>query len=257
MRRFAGRAAVVTGAGRGIGQAIALRLAAEGADVAILDVQDAQETVALCRAKEVRSLALVIDVTQRDAVVAAVEQIVAAWGKIDIWVNNAGVFDDTPLPALSEATWDRLMDVNCKSAFLCSQAVASSMVAAGWGRIVNISSMAAKIPFADEAAYCSSKSGVLGLTRALAVELAPQGITVNAICPGPIETKMLDGTYQSLADRQGVTLAEWKAKILKTIPVGRYGRPADVAALVAFLASEEASFINGQAINIDGGMVFY
>jgi len=257
MKRFTERVAVVTGAGRGIGQAIAVRLAEEGAALAILDVHDAEETVALCRAQKGEAMALAVDVAQRKAVNAAVDRIADAWGAIDVWVNNAGVFDDTPLHALSEATWDRLMDVNCKSAYLCSQAVAPVMAEAGWGRIVNISSMAAKIPFADEAAYCSSKSAVLGLTRALAVELAPKGITVNAICPGPIETQMLDGTYRSLAARHGVTLAEWKAKILETIPVGRYGRPADVAALVAFLASEEASFINGQAINIDGGMVFY
>jgi 3-oxoacyl-[acyl-carrier protein] reductase len=167
------------------------------------------------------------------------------------------MFDDTPLLDLSEARWDRVIDVNYKSMYLCAQAAAPQMLAQGWGRIVNIASMAAKVAFANEVAYCSSKAAVLGLSRALAVELGPHGITVNAICPGPIDTDMLRHTYQNLATAYGVSLEEWYARILETIPAGRFGRPEDVAGLVAYLASEDASFVNGQAINIDGGMVFY
>jgi NAD(P)-dependent dehydrogenase (short-subunit alcohol dehydrogenase family) len=172
-------------------------------------------------------------------------------------VNNAGIFDDTSLAELSEERWDRVVDVNYKSMFLCAQLAVPHMLTHGGGRIINLASMAAKVAFPDEVAYCSSKSAVLGLTRALGVELGPQGITVNAICPGPIETDMLRHTYQALADRNQVTLEAWQAQILETIPVRRYGRPADVAGLAAFLASDDAAFINAQSINIDGGMVFY
>ncbi len=257
MGRSAGRTAVITGAAQGIGQAIALRLAQEGARVAVLDLADTNVTAGLCRAAGAEVLARTVDVAQRGSIAAAVDEIAGAWGRIDIWVNNAGIFDDTPLEELSEARWDRVIDVNYKSMFLCCQLVAPLMKAQGWGRIVNLASMAAKVAFPNEVAYCSSKSAVVGLTRALAVELGPAGITVNAICPGPIDTEMLAYTYQRLADQNGITLDAWRARILETIPAGRYGQPADVAALVAFLASEDASFINAQAINIDGGMVFY
>jgi NAD(P)-dependent dehydrogenase (short-subunit alcohol dehydrogenase family) len=131
------------------------------------------------------------------------------------------------------------------------------MLQKGWGRIINMSSMAGKMAYPKEIAYCSTKAAVLGLTRALAAEFGPHGITVNAICPGPIRTEMLKNTYQALADEFEVSLEEWENRVLETIPVGRFGVPAEVAALTAFLASDEAGFINGQAINIDGGMVFY
>ncbi len=257
MNRFVDRVAVITGAARGIGQAIALRFAQEGARVAVLDLADTAQTAGLCRQVGAEVFAQPLDVSQRESIAAAVDALLAAWGRIDFWVNNAGIFDDTPLVELSEARWDQVVDVNYKSMFLCCQAVAPAMLAQGHGRIVNIASMAAKVAFTNETAYCSSKAAILGFTRALAVELGPHGITANAICPGPIDTDMLTHTYQRLADQNGVTLADWRVRILETIPVGRYGRPADVAALVAFLASDEASFINGQAINIDGGMVFY
>ena len=150
-----------------------------------------------------------------------------------------------------------MIEVNYKSMFLCAQAITPHLLAQRWGRIINIASMAAKVAFPNEVAYCSSKSAVVGLTRALAVELGPHGVTVNAICPGPVDTEMLRHTYQNLADSYNVTLDEWYDKILDTIPVGRFGQPDDVAGLVAFLASDDAAFINAQAINIDGGMVFY
>jgi NAD(P)-dependent dehydrogenase (short-subunit alcohol dehydrogenase family) len=257
MNRFSGKVAVVTGAAQGIGQAIALRLAQEGARIGLLDILNVTETASKCQEVGAEILSLVVDVTQKETLEAAVSQILAAWGQIDIWVNNAGIFDDSPLGELSEDRWDTIVDVNYKSMFIAAQMVAPQMAERGWGRIINIASMAAKVAFPNEVAYCSSKSAVLGLTRALGVELAPQGITVNAICPGPIETEMLKSTYQSLADQNNMTLAEWQAEILKTIPVGRYGCPNDVAGLVAFLASDDAAFINAQAINVDGGMVFY
>lgn len=202
-------------------------------------------------------MGLTVDVADKSSIETAVADILDAWGHIHIWVNNAGIFDNTPLTELSEARWDQVSDVNYKSMFLCAQLVAPHMLAQQWGRIINIASMAAKVAFPDEVAYCSTKSAVLGLTRALAVELGPHGITANAICPGPIYTEMLKSTHQSLADRHNTTLKAWDAKILETIPVGRYGQPSDIAGLAAFLASDDAAFINAQAINIDGGMVFY
>jgi NAD(P)-dependent dehydrogenase (short-subunit alcohol dehydrogenase family) len=257
MKRFTDKVAVVTGAAQGIGQAIAVRFATEGARVALLDLQPATETAALCAGAGVDTLALAVDVSDKASIIQAVTDIIARWGRLDIWVNNAGIFDDTPLTELSEERWDRVVDVNYKSMFLCAQLAVPHMLACGGGRIINLASMAAKVAFSDEVAYCSSKSAVLGLTRALGVELGPQGITVNAICPGPIETDMLRHTYQALANRHNTTLEDWQAQILETIPVRRYGRPADVAGLAAFLASDDAAFINAQSINIDGGMVFY
>ena len=257
MRRFENKVAVVTGAAQGIGAAIALRFAQEGAKVAILDRQNTTLTVQACQNAGSSALGISVDVADKSSIETAVTDILSAWDGIHIWVNNAGIFDDTPLTELSEARWDQVIDINYKSMFLCAQAVTPHMVAQKWGRIINLASMAAKVAFPNEAAYCSSKAAVVGLSRALAVELGPHQITVNAICPGPIYTTMLKATHQSLADRHNTTLEAWNAKILETIPVGRYGQPSDIAGLAAFLASDDASFINGQAINIDGGMVFY
>ncbi len=257
MKRFVDKVAVVTGAAQGIGAAIALRFAQEGASVAVLDRQDPTPGAQACREAGASALGLVVDVADKSSIAAAVAEIIDAWGQIHIWVNNAGIFDDTPLTELSEARWDQVSNVNYKSMFLCAQLAAPHMLAQGWGRIINIASMAAKVAFPNEVAYCSTKSAVVGLTRALAVELGPRGITANAICPGPIYTEMLKSTHQSLARRHNTTLEAWDAKILETIPVGRYGQPSDIAGLAAFLASDDAAFINAQAINIDGGMVFY
>ncbi len=258
MRRFTGRVAVITGAAQGIGQACALRLAQEGAAVAILDLSDTACTVDACQATGAACVGLRVDVSSRQSLTEAVAAIAARWNdRIDIWVNNAGMFDNTPLEGLTDERWDKVIAVNYKSMFLCAQLAAPYMVARRWGRIINIASMAAKVAFPDETAYCSSKAAVLGLTRALAIELGPQGITANALCPGPIRTAMLRATYQCLADQHGVPLEEWEADVLRTIPVGRFGQPSDVAGLVAYLASDDAGFMNGQAINIDGGMVFY
>jgi NAD(P)-dependent dehydrogenase (short-subunit alcohol dehydrogenase family) len=257
MKRFAGKIVGVTGAAQGIGAAIALRFAREGANVALFDVQSQSEVVRACQKLGVEAMGLPVDISSGQSVEAAVRDVVEQWKTIHVWVNNAGMFDDTPLDRLKEDRWDQVIGVNYKGHYFCAQAVASLMIEQGWGRIINIASMAAKVAFPNEAAYCSSKAAVLGLTRALAAELGPRQITVNAVCPGPIDTAMLRGTHQSLADRHGMTLEMWSEKVLDTIPVGRFGKPEDVASLVAYLATEEAGFINGQAINVDGGMVFY
>jgi NAD(P)-dependent dehydrogenase (short-subunit alcohol dehydrogenase family) len=257
MKGLKGRVACVTGAAQGIGQRICVRLASEGAKIAVMDILNTEETVNLCLDTGSDAKGYYLDVTDKNLIHKVVQQINDQWGRIDIWVNNAGVFDNTATVDVSEELWDRVSDINYKAMFLCSQAVIPIMEKNQWGRFINLSSMAGKMAYSEEIAYCSTKAAVLGLTRALAVELGGRGITANAICPGPIETEMLKNTYQHLADINGVTLEEWCNSILKTIPVNRFGKPEDVAALVAFLASEEAGFINGQSINIDGGLVFY
>lgn len=251
------RVACVTGAARGIGQEICVRLAEEGANIAVMDIENTDETVDRCRAFGVQAVGYLMDVTNKTQIHQVIEHVNSNWNRIDIWVNNAGIFDNTATTELSEETWDRVSDINYKSMFLCAKAVIPIMEKNNWGRFINLSSMAGKMAYSEEIAYCSTKAAVLGLTRALAVELGNRGITSNAICPGPIQTEMLRSTYQHLADINGVTLEEWNDSILKTIPVNRFGKPEDVAALVAFLASEDAGFINGQSINIDGGLVFY
>jgi 3-oxoacyl-[acyl-carrier protein] reductase len=257
MKGLAGKVAGVTGGARGIGQEICVRLAREGALVVSMDILDSSRTVALCQQAGGKARGFLMDVRDKQKIHHTVEQIIAEWGRLDIWVNDAGVFDNTPTIEVSDETWDWVSDTNYKAMFLCAREVLPHMEKNGWGRFINISSMAAKMAYPTEITYMSTKAAVLGLTRALAMDGGPKGITANALCPGPIRTEMLIATHQKLADAHGVTLAEWDASVLDTIPVGRFGQPEDVAALVAFLASDEASFINGQAINIDGGMVFY
>ncbi|RPI88270.1 MAG: SDR family oxidoreductase [Chloroflexi bacterium] len=257
MKGLAGKVACVTGAARGIGQAISIRLAQEGVSVAVTDITDTSRTVVLCQQAGAKVKGYSMDVRKKELISKTVEVIASDFGRLDIWVNNAGIFDNTPTVELSEELWNDVNNTNYTSMYWCAQAVIPYMLKEGWGRFVNLSSMAGKMAYPKEIAYCSSKAAVLGLTRALAIEHGGSGITSNAICPGPIQTEMLRSTHQSLAAGHGVTLAEWDASVLSTIPVGRFGRPEDVAHLAAFLASDEASFINGQAINIDGGMVFY
>lgn len=239
-----GRVALVTGAGRGIGRSIALALAHAGADVAVNYLHSIDGTNAAARdiAGMGRRVATVAaDVADRGQVTAMVETVIAVLGRIDILVNNAGIATRMSTAELAESEWNRVLDVNLKGAFLCAQAVVRLMSAQHYGRIINISSIAGQTGGRIGPHYAASKAGLLGLTRFMARELAPRGITVNAIAPSGIQSDLLAQTGADptmLADR----------------PVGRAGAPGDVAAAVVFLASEAAGYITGQTLGVSGGL---
>jgi meso-butanediol dehydrogenase/(S,S)-butanediol dehydrogenase/diacetyl reductase len=258
-----GQVAVVTGAGRGIGRAIALRLAAEGAAVAVGDVDGAgaERVAAEVESRGGRAIGLPVDVAKRaDAerlVGAAVEWAPWGEGRLDILVNNAGILRVAPLMETDEALWDATFDVNVKGILLCTQAAARVMIALGrGGRIVNAASGAAKMgPGLPIGAYAASKHAVLGLTRCFAVELAPHQILVNCYCPGIVDTAMWDLIDREVAARRGQPVGSVKAELLGSIPLGRLQTPEDVAAVVAFLASADAAYVTAEAMNNSGGLL--
>jgi 3-oxoacyl-[acyl-carrier protein] reductase len=245
MNELANQVAVVTGAGRGIGQAIALKLAAAGANVACVDLklEFCTETVEKATALGVKAWGFAANVAEAASVDAAVEQIVPATGKVDILVNNAGITKDGLLMRMSEADWDAVLDINLKGTFLFTKAFSRSFLKQRSGRIVNIASVIGLIGNAGQCNYGASKAGVIGFTKSAARELASRGITVNAIAPGFIETAMT--AKISPEAREG---------LLKQIPLGSLGQPEDVANAVLFLASPAARYITGQVLAVDGGM---
>jgi NAD(P)-dependent dehydrogenase (short-subunit alcohol dehydrogenase family) len=249
MAAFEGKVVIITGAGRGIGRAIAQAFAARGARVAANDISpvNLDETVASIRAMGGQARAYIADVAQKMAVQTMIEQVRDDWQRIDILVNNAGVEPHTPLLELDEWDWRRTLEVNLSGPFLTMQSVGRVMREEGGGIIVNISSIAGRAHgLKDRSAYVASKMGLIGLTREAARELAAYNIRVNAVCPGVIETEMTAQLRQNQA-----VVSRW----LEDIPLGRLGKPEDVAGVVLFLCSEEAAYLNGQAINIDGGKV--
>ena len=248
MSRYAGRVAVVTGSARGIGAATAQRFAAEGASVAVLDLdQDAAAATAAGLGAE-KAVGLACDVSKADSVEAAVSRVVEELGKVDILVNNAGVTRDNLLFKMTEDDWDLVMNVHLRGSFLMSREVQKHMVAARYGKIVNLSSVSA-LGNRGQANYSAAKMGLQGFTRTLALELGPFGINVNAIAPGFIVTDMTDDT----ARRLGVEPEEFRKGAAAVNPVRRVGYPEDIAATAAFLCSDEASYITGQTLYVDGG----
>jgi 3-oxoacyl-[acyl-carrier protein] reductase len=244
------RVALVTGAARGIGAAIAQRLAADGLAVGVLDLSadDCAGTVAAISHAGGRAVALGGDVSDPEAVSGAVERLAAELGPPTVLVNNAGVTRDNLLFKMSDADWDTVMAVHLRGSFVVTRAVQKHMVDAGWGRIVNLSSTSA-LGNRGQANYSAAKAGLQGFTKTLAIELGKFGVTVNAIAPGFIQTEMTKAT----AERLGVSFDDFIAYNAKEIPVGRVGQPEDIAHLVSFFVSEGAGFVSGQVVYAAGG----
>lgn len=252
---ISGHVAIVTGAARGLGRGIAESLAEAGARVAVVDIDSsgAEAAAGQLSAQGHAAIALAVDVSDRAAVEEMVTDVLRKWGEIDILVNNAGINDSTPALELTDETWQRVLGVNLTGVLLCSQTAGRHMVEREYGRIINISSVSAHFGAPNLAAYAATKSGVLGLTRVMAVEWGAHGITVNAICPGNVETEMLRSVFEQRASLRGETTEEVFARIAGKTPAGRLGIPSDIGGMVTFLASPAAAYVTGQAINVCGG----
>jgi 3-oxoacyl-[acyl-carrier protein] reductase len=244
---LSGKTAIVTGGSRGIGRSIALKLAEKGANVVVNytnNASKAQEVVDEVKKMGVEALALKADVSSEDAVKALVKEVSKHFNTIDILVNNAGITRDTLVIRMKDEDWDKVMDINLKGTYLCTKLIGKKMMKQRSGKIVNITSVVGIMGNAGQANYAASKAGVIGFTKSIAKEFAPRGINVNAVAPGFIQTDMTDKLPE-----------EVKENYAASIPLGRLGSPEDVANIVAFLCSEEADYLTGQVINVDGGMV--
>jgi len=240
-----GRVSIITGGARGIGKAIAMELGDAGSDIVIFDVLDEGVDTAREIEKKGRKAGFYkVDITDLDAVNSVVEKVLEEFGRIDILVNNAGITRDTLLMRMEESDFDLVIKVNLKGTFNCTKAVLKPMMKARWGRIINISSIIGLMGNAGQANYAASKAGIIGFTKSVAKELGKRNITVNAIAPGFIRTPMTEKLSE-----------EVKESYFKLIPLGRFGEPEDVAKVVRFLASDDAGYITGQVIQVDGGLL--
>jgi 3-oxoacyl-[acyl-carrier protein] reductase len=244
--KLEGRVALVTGASQGIGHACALALARHGAQVAVAarNREKLDELVAEIAQAGGKASAFIIDVGEEEQVKAGIKSALAQLGKIDILINNAGITRDQLVMRMKRPDWDAVLNTNLTSAYLCIQQVIPSMLKQRWGRIINITSVFGQMGQAGQANYAASKAGLIGLTMAMARELASRNITCNAVAPGFIETNMTAALSE-----------EFRQTAVKSIPLGRVGSPEDVASAVSFLASEEASYITGHVLNVNGGLL--
>jgi 2-hydroxycyclohexanecarboxyl-CoA dehydrogenase len=245
----------VTGAGRGAGRAIARRFAGDGFAVAATGRSEGSlgDVTAEIAAHGGIALPLVCDVTDRHAVERAVSEATERLGTVDVLINNAGAADSAPFVTMDDALWERLLAVNLHGTYYCMRAILPAMFARGRGRVINVASIAGKTGFAYTAAYCASKHAVVGLTRAVALEAAGRGVTVNAICPGWLNTDMTRESLARIVAKTGCSPESARATLEEMNPQRRLIEPEEVAALAAFLASPDAGGINGQALNVDGG----
>ena len=244
--KLEGRVALVTGASQGIGHACALALAREGATVAVAarNQQRLDQVAGQIAAAGGKAAAFVIDVADEEQVKSGIKSALAQFGKIDILVNNAGITRDQLVMRMKRADWDAVLNTNLTSAYLCIQQVIGSMLKQRWGRIINVTSVFGQMGQAGQANYAASKAGLIGLTMAMAREVASRNITCNAVAPGFIETSMTAALSE-----------EFRQSAVKTIPLGRVGSPVDVAGAVCFLASDDASYITGHVLNVNGGLL--
>ncbi len=256
---LAGRVAIVTGAGQGIGRATALELARLGADVVVaeLNAEGAERTAKEVRGLGGKALALPTDVTRRADLDAMVERTKRELGRIDVLVNNAGIYRAASVLDVSEEHWDAIMTINARAVFFASQAVLPVMIAQKRGSIVNLASMAGKIGSKTNLPYNASKAAVVSLTKSLALAHAADGVRVNCVCPGFVETDMWTKVAREQGALLGMSAEEFTRHRQKTVPLGRMERPEDVAAVIGFLASDRAGYMTGQALSVDGGLVMH
>lgn len=248
---------MITGSATGIGSATALRFAAEGAYVACLDINEPAnlETAASAEAAGGKAIALACDVRKRDQQVAAVDAVMDAWGRIDVLVASAGIYVGGPLDAIPPQRWEDILAVNLTGVLTSNSLVAPIMIEQGRGTIVNISSMAGKTSWPYSAEYSATKSGVIGISRSAAMELGPHGITVNALCPGNTLTAMVHEVATEIGATLDMTGDEWLEMRAQDTALKRLAAPEEIAGVIAFLASDDARYLTGQAIEVDGGLV--
>ena len=257
IKRFSGKVAIVTGSATGIGEACAIRFAREGAHIVCVDWkgEENEKTVEQCREHGVDAIDVVKDVREPEGADSVVTLTMEKLGRIDILVCSAGIYTGSLLPEVSLEQWREMLEVNLTGTFLYNKAVAPGMMEQKSGSIINISSMAGKTSWPATAEYSASKSGVIGLTRSVAVELGPYGITVNAICPGNTLTPMVKKVAAEIGALNGMTGEEWLAMRASDAPLKRLAAPWEMAGITAFLASEDSRYITGQSISADGGII--
>jgi len=238
------KVALITGGGAGIGKSITLKLASSGIDCIIFDIQDAAAVVEQAKSLGVGSVFMKVDVTDSQAVKSAVSEVSASFGDVNILINNAGIARDNLLMRMKESDWDQVIQINLKGVFNCTKAVIRGMMSSRWGRVISISSVVGIMGNAGQANYAASKAGIIGFTKSIAREVGSRNITANAIAPGLIKTEMTEKLPE-----------EVKKDYLSRIPLGKFGEVEDVCNLVNFLTSEEASYITGQVIQVDGGLL--